>query len=121
MAEQTRGGLLKAAEYAVTAVATVISTAWHALTKDGYLAAAFRQGLGELAEATKAFPESIQVHEPGTLWDPTQGEIAAGRREDAQSFVPHYNGRSPSEIAAEARNNMHGPEHGLEPEHGHEL
>lgn len=38
----------------------------------------------------KAFPDTIQVDEPGTLWNPTQGEIAAARK----SELP-----SPSEIA----------------------
>ena len=46
---------------------------------DGTLAAAGRQGLDELGEALKAFPESIQVQESGAIWNPTQGEIAAGR------------------------------------------
>lgn len=67
-----------------------LSSAWNAITKDGTLAAAGRQGADELGMALKAFPDSIQVEEPGTIWNPTQGEIAAARNPDLPS---------PSEIA----------------------
>lgn len=60
-------------------------------TKDGTLAAAFRQGIDELGTALKAFPDSIQVQESGSIWNPTQGEIAAARKDTLPS---------PSEIAA---------------------
>jgi hypothetical protein len=50
------------------------------LLRDGTLAAAFRQGAEELWQGLKAFPDTIQVHEPGTILSPTQGEIAADRR-----------------------------------------
>lgn len=60
-------------------VATVIAKVWHGLTSDGTLAAAARQGADELGSALKAFPESIQVQETGSIWNPTQGEIAADR------------------------------------------
>lgn len=46
----------------------------------GALRAAGRQGFDELGQALKAFPESIQSHEPGTLFNPTQGEIAEANR-----------------------------------------
>ena len=46
----------------------------------GALEAAFRQGAKELATALKAFPESISVDEPGTVFSPTQGEIAEANR-----------------------------------------
>ncbi|MGL6075473.1 MAG: hypothetical protein ACRC8S_15060 [Fimbriiglobus sp.] len=42
--------------------------------------AALRQGAKELATATKAFPDSISVEEPGGPFTPTQGEIAAENR-----------------------------------------
>lgn len=74
-----------------------VSKMWSALTDDGYLAAAGRQGMGELGMALKAFPDSIQVQEPGTIFNPTQGEIAADRRDDSRSPWP-------SEIAAQNRN-----------------
>jgi hypothetical protein len=47
----------------------------------GVLAAAGRQGVSELGQALKAFPEAIQVTEPGQMFSPTQGEIAEARRE----------------------------------------
>ena len=39
-----------------------------------------RQGIRELAEATKAFPTSISVDQPGGMYNPTQGEIAEENR-----------------------------------------
>jgi hypothetical protein len=48
----------------------------------------------------KAFPDSIQVDEIGTLWSPTQGEIASAR-DISDSGPPHP---WPSEIANENRN-----------------
>jgi len=72
--------------------------AWNAVTEDGYLAAAGRQGLGELGEALKAFPDSIQVQEPGALFNPTQGEIAADREVSDVGRAPW-----PSEIADQNR------------------
>lgn len=69
---------------------SLVARVWDAITKDGHLAAAGRQGLDELATALKAFPDSIGVDEPGTIFNPTQGEIAADR--DTKRL-------SPSEIA----------------------
>ena len=60
------------------------------ITRDGTLAASFRQGADEMAIALKAFPDSIGVDEPGTILNPTQGEIAADRKVKPPS---------PSEIA----------------------
>lgn len=72
-----------------TASPSLVARVWDAITRDGTLAAAGRQGADEFAQALKAFPDSIGVDEPGTIMNPTQGEIAADRRE-----MP-----SPSEIA----------------------
>ena len=69
---------------------SLVARVWDAITKDGHLAAAGRQGADELATALKAFPDSIGVDEPGTIWNPTQGEIAADREPKRLS---------PSEIA----------------------
>jgi hypothetical protein len=33
----------------------------------------------ELGAALKAFPDSIQVHETGTIWNPTPGEVQNSR------------------------------------------
>lgn len=71
-------------------VKSAFTSTWNAMTKDGTLAAAGRQGADELGMALKAFPDSIQADEPGTVWNPTQGEIAAARNPDLPS---------PSEIA----------------------
>ena len=77
-----------------------VAKAWNAVTEDGYLAAAWRQGISELSAALKAFPESISADVPGTLWNPTQGEIADAR--DVSSVGPPH--PWPSEIANETRN-----------------
>ncbi len=45
-----------------------------------------------MAVALKAFPDSIQMDEPGTIWSPTQGEIAEAREQKLPT---------PSEIAAD--------------------
>jgi hypothetical protein len=75
---------------AVSWTAAKVSGAWNALMRDGHIAAAARQGADEIGQALKAFPESIGVDEPGAVWNPTQGEIAADRKSDMPS---------PSEIA----------------------
>ncbi len=83
----------------------VIGAAVAAITKDGMLAAAFRQGATELAMALRAFPDTIHAEEPGTFLNPTQGEIADNRK------LP-----SPSEIAADKT--PHRPENGQD--HGND-
>lgn len=82
----------------VSAIAEGLGKIWDAVTGDGYLAAMGRQGIDELGTALKAFPDSISVDEPGTLWNPTQGEIASDRADGV--------GRSPwpSEIASQTQN-----------------
>lgn len=67
-------------EGSLAAIAGVVGSVIDAILDDGVIAAAGRQGIGELGQALKAFPDSIQVEEPGTLFNPTQGEIAAARR-----------------------------------------
>jgi hypothetical protein len=42
--------------------------------------AAIRQGFSEVGQALKAFPDAIQVTEPGQMFSPTQGEIAEANR-----------------------------------------
>jgi len=93
------------------AVNTRIDAVTEPFLRDGMLAAAFRQGAGELYEALKPFPQSIQVDEPGTLLNPTQGEIAADRKPAQQS---------PSEIARDASPSPpdSGHEHGRETSQG---
>jgi hypothetical protein len=69
---------------------SLVGKVWDAITRDGTLAAEWRQGADEIGVALKAFPESIHAEEPGTLLNPTQGEIAADRKVKLPS---------PSEIA----------------------
>ncbi len=95
----------KVAEQQLNKSGGVIGTIANAITKDGMLAAAFRQGATELAIALRAFPDTIHAEEPGTLLNPTQGEIADNRK------LP-----SPSEIAADKT--PHRPENGQD--HGND-
>jgi hypothetical protein len=101
-----------------TGAAAAVGKLWHALTDDGVLAAAGRQGIDELGAALKAFPESIQVQETGTLWNPTQGEIASDRQHTRHPRSHSASGGPahpwPSEIASQNRHqpgNDHGPGH----------
>lgn len=87
-----------------------ITKAWDALTRDGTLAAAGRQGADELWQALRAFPTSIHAEEPGTVLNPTVGEIADRNR---NARLP-----SPSEIAKEAKQNRQEPGHSQEHDHG---
>jgi hypothetical protein len=88
---------------------SLVARVWDAINKDGYIAAAGRMGLDELAVALKAFPDSIGVDEPGTIWNPTQGEIAADRK----PTLP-----SPSEIAKDK--SPYVPDHTQDHGHGME-
>ena len=71
-----------------------VAKVWNAVMADGTVEAFGRQGLGELGQALKAFPDSIQVQEHGTIFNPTQGEIA-----DAREVSPIGRPLWPSEIA----------------------
>lgn len=77
----------------------------------GALLAALRQGGKELGTALKAFPDSISVDEPGTVLNPTQGEIAEVNRSGSLWQRVQY-GR---ERAAAARD-MDAPEQTLDRE-----
>ena len=95
----------------VSGAAAIVASLWNAVTADGTLAAAGRQGIDELGVALKAFPDAVQVQETGTLWNPTQGEIAADRKQAGlSSSYASYSASSgpphpwPSEIANENRN-----------------
>ena len=91
---------------------SALSSTFNAVMKDGTLAAAGRQGIDELGMALKPFPDSIQSTVPGTIWNPTQGEIAASRSNanaaanDNAALLP-----SPSEIArGNSSADLYGPE-----------
>ena len=86
--------------------ASVIAAAIGGVMKDGHIAAAGRMGIDELGAAFKAFPDAIQVQEPGTIWNTTQGEVASARADEKVSDIgPLEKPRlpSPSEIARETR------------------
>ncbi len=102
--EQQSGGVASILAGLRSAVNSIIEP----ITRDGTIPAFFRQGADEVAVALKAFPESISVDEPGTLGNPTQGEIAADRRPKLPS---------PSEIAASRQ--PYRPEPGQDQDHGH--
>ena len=97
------GGLVEAV---LIGAAIGVAKLWNAVTADGVLAASVRQGIDELGAALKAFPESIQVQETGTLWNPTQGEIAADRQQEqaARPAAPvAVRDRQPKPAPAEQR------------------
>src|SRR5262245_14125011 len=74
------GGIAGMAVAALNGAAMLAVKMWDALTADGVLAAAGRQGTDELGAALKAFNDTIQTQESGTIFNPTQGEIAADRK-----------------------------------------
>ena len=135
MESQASRGAVKAAAFAFGTASLLV----HKATQDGHLAAAGRQGIDELGAALKAFPDAIQTQEPGTIFNPTQGEVAADRK--AGGFGHHHSGivggkhgvygpeherpqggqsagRTPSELAAD-RGPVQGPELGHDQEHDH--
>jgi hypothetical protein len=101
----------KANEGFLQQAAGIVASTYQAVMKDGTIAAAGRQGADELGAALKAFPDSIQMQESGTIFNPTQGEIADARQAD--EVLPSMEKPrlpSPSEIAAETR--LYQPEQG---------
>jgi hypothetical protein len=99
----------------VLGVVSVMAAMWNAVTADGTLAAAARQGVDELGAALKAFPDSIQVQETGTIFNPTQSEIAADRKESKSRNL------WPSEIAeANRRQTGNGKDNSHSHENGHD-
>jgi hypothetical protein len=92
----------------VVTVARLVAKVWSGLTKDGTLAAFMRQGADELGAALKAFPDAIQTQETGTVWNPTQGEIASSRARGKHSgnYISFSNHPHPwpSEVAREQKN-----------------
>jgi hypothetical protein len=59
---------------------SVVAAAYHAVMKGGEVQAFLRQGANEIGEALKAFPESLQVDEPGQVFNPIYSDIAAEKR-----------------------------------------
>lgn len=99
--QQQHGGPFAFAVAVYTIINRSVAAVFHAVNRDGTLAAAFRQGAGEIGQALKAFPDSIQVHEPGTILSPTASDIVDAR--DAHAA-------SPSPIAQGNAGTVYGPE-----------
>ena len=117
------GGMV---ESVVLGAVSIVASLWNAVTADGTLAAAGRQGIDELGAALKAFPDAIQAQETGTIWNPTQGEIAADRQQGRHTgSYSSYSSSSgpphpwPSEIASQNRHQP-GKDHGNGHENGHD-
>jgi hypothetical protein len=115
-------------ESVILGAAAALGKLWHAVTDDGILAAAGRQGIDELGAALKAFPDAIQMQETGTLWNPTQGEIAADRQHTRHGGN-HFSSNGarqpwPSEIAEQNRHrpaNDHSDGHDNGHDAGHSM
>ncbi len=58
----------------------VVAAAYNAAMRGGEVQAFIRQGFNELGAATKAFPDSLQIDEPGTVFNPLYSDIAADKR-----------------------------------------
>jgi hypothetical protein len=110
-----------AAASIAAAAANRVKGFFSALFADGTLEAAGRMGLDELGEALKPFHDSISVQESGTIWNPTQGEIAAGREsqngQGGQGFQP----MTPGQIAAANRHTPYVPEQDRSDEHRRDI
>jgi hypothetical protein len=68
----------------------VVAAAYNAVMEGGEIQAAGLQGAHELGAALKAFPDSIQVNEPGTVFNP----LYRDRQSESSPSLP-----SPSDIA----------------------
>lgn len=58
----------------------VVAAAYNAAMRGGEVQAFIRQGFNELGAATKAFPDSLQIDEPGAVFNPLFSDIASDRR-----------------------------------------
>ena len=121
--EEKRSSVLGMAVKAIFTVAAapvlLAMKVTNAAMADGHLAAVGRQGLNELGDALKAFPESIQKSEYGTIFTPTQGEIANGRGSNGvhgHSTRPPADLPTPGQLVRQHRANL-GQEQGREREH----
>jgi hypothetical protein len=116
-AQPSPGGILGVIFLPFEMIGTALGKVWNAITRDGHLAAAGRQGIDELGAALKPFPDSIQVHEVGTLWSPTQGEIAAGRQQGRQNGSPSWSSLTPPAGWSAADQHQAGNENGHDTGH----
>jgi hypothetical protein len=94
----------------------MLGAAYRAVMRGGEIQAAGRQGIDELGQALKAFPDSIQAHaEPGSMFEPLHRDIAAAR----DKYAPEQPLPSPSQILKEgkATDTVHGPAQQAEKPH----
>lgn len=116
----------------------VVQAAYQAAMQGGEIQAAVRQGFNELGTALKAFPDAIQVDEPGAAFNPlfrdipsesktndrggpdlpTPSEIASGKFSGSvYGDTPVASNQplpSPSEIASGQYSPSPEPDHGLD-------
>jgi hypothetical protein len=120
------GAVAGAAITLLHGAAMLTSIVWDKFTGDGVLAAAGRQGADEIGTALKAFPDAIQAAETGTIFNPTQGEVAQARsgHESHSVFRSRYysaytppegtHASWPSEIAKSSHTHGAGEDHGYD-------
>jgi hypothetical protein len=104
------GGIIGVILTPVTMIAAGIASMVSALWNDRELAAFGRQGIDELGAALKPFPDSIQVQETGTIWNPTQAEVTnsgnlGGHRRSSYSSLTPPRGWSAEEENGQRRDN----------------
>jgi hypothetical protein len=88
---------------------SVVTAVYHAVFRDGTVDAFLRQGANELgAVFGKALPDSVQIDEPGAVFNPIYSDIAAEKSSHARSESASL--PSPAEIAQESRGSVFGPE-----------
>lgn len=78
------------------------------MPKDNTLVNAFKMGLDEAQEALKAFPDGVEGHEAGAIWDGQSAEARKGR-------MP-----TPSEIIANPKAYLPEQSNDREQEHSHD-
>ncbi|MHC5540895.1 hypothetical protein ACYOEI_21950 [Singulisphaera rosea] len=76
------GVLWETAKISAEAVASPIQ----AILGDSFIQAAGRQGIDEIGMALKAFPDSIQAYEMGTIFSPTPYEVSKDRNVEMPSL-----------------------------------
>ena len=63
----------------------VVAATYNAVMRGGEVQAFVRQGFNELGAATKAFPDSIQIDEPGAAFNPLYRDIPSETKNDQPS------------------------------------
>ena len=95
----------------------IIASITKAIMADGTIKAAGRQGIDELGQALKAFPDAIQVHETGTIFSPTQSQIASDRKHHLSTPSQIADSKPPQRTVHDS---THEQDHGPSPDHDHD-